>query len=640
MLKFFRKYNKVLLAVFMVLLMIVFVGGTALENLFAPQTNLVVATSLLGPIETSDRRRAAATTQILDAMGMPWQTPFGGGHEPLNTMDWVLLIREAERFQARASVAAVKASLGGREEIVDTISRRLRVKPSLVYMALAELRSVQTVAEAVTGVTVPSTAEVRRAARDALDRVKVNAVVLPAALFVDETAEFSDERLEAQLEAHRDAKPEAGMNFGYYVEPSLTAQYVTIDRDAIAERIRIPGHERKAKRYFDENREHDAAFRRPPKPTPPPDADADEPAEDEGEQDEAESPYLSWEEGKDAAMTAVRDQRAGEAVEQIANWLCNYDTERWLDIERGEDEYKPAPQGVVKLEYYPDMIEQIPATIAYPQAVTVTKTDEFFEDNAADVAGIGSATYRPRRGPHQSFATLAFRSQPIVPTIPAAAGGRRTDYLSLYQTCPFPLKDREGNLYVFRVVNSIPGHAAKSLAEVRDRVVDDLRLMDGHELAKSWAETLRYDEEAEGLEQAYSSDGELADLVAENKGSGGGFFTAAPVARVNRQLMAMGLNTGQTYVGGGIGMVPNDIVDKWFALEDTVEHMAVYELPDRAKTLVVEWVDTERAHFDEFDQIRGQLAEELATERQRTVVADWFDPEQIRARNGFELATR
>ncbi len=640
MLKFFRKYNKVLLAVFMTLLMIVFVGGTALQNLFTPQTNLVVAESLLGPIETSDRRRATATTRVLDAWGLPWETPFGPGHEPLNIMDWVLLVREAERFQARASVPAVKAWLGGSEEVVDTMSRRLRVKPGLIYEALAEMRSVQIVAEAMTGVSAPSTAEVRRAARDALDRVKVNAVVLPAALFVDETAEFSDERLEAQLEAHRDAKPEAGMNFGYYVEPSLTVQYVKIDRNAIAERIRIPDLERKAKRYFDENREGDPAFRRPPEKTPVPDADPDHPPEAEGEQGEAESPFLSWEQAKDAAMDAVRTQRAAEAAEQIANWMRIYDDEQWADVDRGEDRYKPAPEAVVNLEYYDKTIRKIPVTIAYPEAVTVATSGEFFRDNAGDVEGIGSATYRPRRGASRSFATMAFRSQPIVPTIPDGAGGRDIDYLSLYRTCPFPLGDQDGNIYVFRVAGSTPGHAAESPAEVRDRVVDDLRLTDGYELAKSWAETLRFDEDAEGLEEAYSSDGELADLVAENKGSGGGFFTSAPVARVNRDLLAMGLNTGQTYVGGGIGMVPSDMVDRWFALEDTVEHMAVYELPDRARVLVVEWVETERARFDEFEQMRGQLAQELATERQRTVVADWFDPEQIRARNGFELATR
>ena len=36
MMKWFRKHNKMLLAVFMVLLMIVFVGGTALQEILMP----------------------------------------------------------------------------------------------------------------------------------------------------------------------------------------------------------------------------------------------------------------------------------------------------------------------------------------------------------------------------------------------------------------------------------------------------------------------------------------------------------------------------------------------------------------------------------------------------------------------------
>ncbi len=51
MMKFFRKYNKVLLAVFMALLMIVFVGGSALQSLLAPQRDPVLAESALGPVK-------------------------------------------------------------------------------------------------------------------------------------------------------------------------------------------------------------------------------------------------------------------------------------------------------------------------------------------------------------------------------------------------------------------------------------------------------------------------------------------------------------------------------------------------------------------------------------------------------------
>ena len=58
MLKFFRRHNKKLLAVFMALLMIVFIGGSALESLLTPQSDWVVAESSLGSIGMADQRRA------------------------------------------------------------------------------------------------------------------------------------------------------------------------------------------------------------------------------------------------------------------------------------------------------------------------------------------------------------------------------------------------------------------------------------------------------------------------------------------------------------------------------------------------------------------------------------------------------
>ena len=43
----------------------------------------------------------------------------------------------------------------------------------------------------------------------------VNAVVLPAEMFVDETAEFPEEELEAQFEKFKDKERGEGLNFGY-----------------------------------------------------------------------------------------------------------------------------------------------------------------------------------------------------------------------------------------------------------------------------------------------------------------------------------------------------------------------------------------------------------------------------------------
>jgi hypothetical protein len=177
------------------------------------------------------------------------------------------------------------------------------------------------------------------------------------------------------------------------------------------------------------------------------------------------------------------------------------------------------------------------------------------------------------------------------------------------------------------------------VAEVRERIVADLQLLDGFELAKSWGESLRHFEDVEGLREAFDADGELAELFSERQGHGGGFFESTLVPRVNQALVDAGLDFGMSYVGGGIGMVPHDVVDQWFGLEDTVDHRGVFELSGRASMLVVEWVETFPATVEQFEAMKGRLANQIASRRMQDVIADWFNPENVRARNGFKLAS-
>ena len=105
MMKFFRKHNKKLLAVFMVLLMVVFVGGSALTYIATPSLDRKVANSKYGPITELDIAIAKQTTTLLTNSGyvfdgkQPMVNLRQGApvtNTPLTLKDWVLLVREAE----------------------------------------------------------------------------------------------------------------------------------------------------------------------------------------------------------------------------------------------------------------------------------------------------------------------------------------------------------------------------------------------------------------------------------------------------------------------------------------------------------------------------------------------------------------
>jgi hypothetical protein len=635
MMKFFRKHNKKLLAVFMVLLMVVFLGGSALDNLLQPDLNRVVANSNVGEISYFDHRLAEDTTFILEAVGLDWKRPLPGVAEPLDTIEWILLTREAKKLGMGSDSAMVRSTLAGAVGI-DELSRRLRRKPERILTAFAEFDSVQRAAQAVGGATAPSEAQVVTAARTALEKVRINTVLLPAGAFVQEDAEFTESRIAEQFEEYREREPGRGLEFGYYLPDAVQVEYIRIDRDAIAEEFRatrVKRLARKAEAYYGKRRETDPAFRRTPEETGD---DSEEPVE--GPPYEP-PPYLSWDDARDIAMNVVSKQEADEAVAQLAGWLDQRFSEHWLGAETDEGGYKQAPETVTGPGYYHKVLERIPPTIAFPDAVSIGTTGFFSADEADDVPVLGKASYLSERGGVEQLRTLAFRTKSIIPVLPNKKGLNPSDYLALFQTCRYVLTDADGGAFLFRVIDGRNGHIPESVDEVRERVVKDLRTLQAYETARARAESLRGCSAGLSLQESYDSDEELRELLESAPEGGGGYFEPPPFARASRFQAMLGGARGPVFVGSGVGSLPPDAVQRCFALEHAPEKTAVIEFEDEARIMVVEWQETQPAQGDDFLGMREQFVQQMARARSRGAVSDWLKPEQIRARNGFKLVS-
>lgn len=640
MMKFFRKHNKKLLAFFMVGLMIVFIGGSALQGLLTPQSNPVVANSNYGPVTLIDQKIANDQTNLLDLIGLDWRRPVPGGTKALETVDWIMLRREAKAMGAEVTPAAVRASATDQSffDLVNDVAQRLRIKPEVIHGAMADFRSVQQAAISVAGSTVPSEAELLSTARDALETVKIRAVLLPAEAFVDGSEQFSDTEIQAQFEKYRDKERGQGLNFGYFRPPSIQVQYIEIDRRKIAAAVGVANLDRKAKNYYEEHRTKDPAFRNNETP-PGPDPAAVGLVE--GPPAPPFIPYLDWESAKDIAVEALRKEYADQAAERIANWLVQYADESWLEVERGTDGYKIAPMNVATLDYYDDVVRHIPTTMAFPGTVSISTTDFFTAEEAPDVPELGGTAFRTGPGVSQPFAKLVFRTKAIVPTLPTDERTNAQDYLAPFQTCRFPLTDdKTGNLYIFRVVDAKPAHAPESVAEVRDQVVEDLRLSQAFEVAKRRAESLRACSATQSLQEAYEADADLVAFKEKAEGVNSGYVEPPPMSRVLKHQASRGRSPTGVFGGIGVGNLTNEVVDQCFALEHTDEKMKVFELKDRAAVLLAEWVETKPPDEDEFNTLRKQLVTQLAEARWRSAASAWLDPEKVRARTGFDLVTR
>lgn len=623
MMKFFRKHNKELLAVFMAMLMVVFIGGSALEGMLRPSINRVVASSALGEISYADQREAELVTNVLDRIGESWRSPLGTG-QVLNSVDWILLSREAKTVGTRVGEAAIRSTMTPQQ--LDTMSRQLKVKPTAIVHALEELISIKQTALTVAAGAAPSEAEIQSAARNVLEKVRINAVTFPAEAFVDEQWEFTDAEMQEQFEKYRDKEPLDGLNFGYYQAPAIRVQFFQIDRDKIADQLTIANIEKRARRYYDDNREKDRTFRRPADQMA---ASPDGPTPD---------PYLTWEEARELAERAVRTQQADEVAGRIADWLLSAANEPWINAERGDDGYKETPAAVESLDWFRDLIDKLPPSIAYPDAVTEWRSNFFTAEGANEVGMIGATFFIPERSSPTPFSNLVVKNKFMVPDISGNEVSNSAEFVAPFQPYPYPVKNRlTGSVFVFRVIEGRDGRPAESLDEVRDQVIADLRLKKAYDVAKARAENLASCDPEESLRILYESDPVLSDLKDTPERPGVNYYMPEPFARALKYEAVQGRPADGVMVFGGLGMLPNDVVDGLFALEYTPDHRGVFEIPERATFVVAEWVETNRPDDEAYLTLHEELSNQIAQRRRFEVLMSWMDPEQIRARNQFKL---
>ncbi len=628
MMKFFRKYNKTMMAVLMALLMVVFIGGSALQGMLTPSTDRVVATSSLGEITLLDQQEVSRMTEMIATMGMTWQQPVQLGYsKPLEEIDWILLIRETERLGLMLESANVRAAF--QADQLEQLSRRAKVKVEDLVEAARLYQSVRGAALTFVAASAPGEGEIRSLARDVLEMVQINAVMLPAKMLLDEGQEFTEAQIQAQFESGKAKERGAGLEFGYYRHPTTKVQFVSIDRDKLAGMVGVANLESKSKKLYDEMvQRSDRIIQRPA-------------VELEAVGDGPELPaLLSWEEAKEAVTQEVRRAQADQTAERIANWLIQRAGTAWLNSERGENGYRMTPEKVAESGYYRDLLGRLPRELNYPDAITVSESSYFTQENAVDIPYIGYSKYSPKRGIPTPFSKLAFLNEGIVPEITTDTPNR-SDYLAMYETCAYPLTNPiNGARYVFRVVATEAGRPAKSADEVRDEIVADLRLQAAYDSALGFAGSLHSCAVGEGLQEGYDTNLELVALRDTKEGADSGFIQPPPFSRLRSYQAASGRPDRGVFVGGGLGLISNDAVDACFALAEGGERVVILPMPERAEVVVAELVQVNAPIEEDFLDTRTQLIADVRSKRASEVIQNWLSSEQIRARNQLELVTR
>jgi hypothetical protein len=653
MMKFFRKYNRHLLAVFMAGLLVIWLGGTALEDMLKQdQSGDILATSKYGKITGADTALVESQTRLLDGLSasftlkgqnpppLSWQQRFGqfptAPGDQLDQIDWILLQREAHSLGIKVTPAEAKRSLirglGSSEKTLEIVATRSNVVVDRFYEAYAEVMAVQQMLSFFQLAAAPSEMTLRRTARDALEKASIELIKLPATSFVDTEQTFTDDELTAQFNEFRD-KPAVpgGIEFGYFVEPAIDLQYIRIDPSKVAELVvsNPDGVERQAFRYWQQNKETDARFR----------LSDERLVEELKKQEKATSngltpPKMSmyfedFADARSAAIDAVKLQKAESEANRIASELARKLADPWFDISVKDSEYKTAPDEVKRLAYYDEVIESVSAAKRHAEAVEVGLIKNIDRDRLAETDGVGTAQLERVDGSVLPLDFLAFNVEGLA-TIPDGERIDRSLFVSKWQTQIKPVVGDDGSIYLFRVTEVYEGREPTKLDEVRERVVADLRLKAGMMRAKEAAESIAAKDTGGPLKDIWGGETDLQDKITPDKGG----YSEPPAFARNRRMAE-----GQSRNISGVGLATREFIDTAFQLVADLENSraVAIELPAQAAWAVVKGKAILPVYEETFASQKNEIRRQLGNVNiEQLILVDWLNKKKIRERCGFQ----
>ncbi|NOX58258.1 MAG: hypothetical protein GXP29_05290 [Planctomycetes bacterium] len=653
MMKFFRKYNKHLLAVFMAFLLVFWLGGTALDDMFSPKaSNELIGSSKYGDVNSQDTVRAESNARLLDGLSrgatpkgqiprrLSWTAQFGttGGapSERLTNIDWVLLQREAKELGVEVSPQLAKQTLlsmlGAKDSDLEFLASRQNVVVDRYYEAFAEVLTVLQMLQSFESASLPSEPVLRQMARNGLERATVELVKFPGVSFADPDKTFTDEEMAAQFEEFKDkhAIPDS-LRFGYYIEPTVDLQYIRIEPAKI--RDLMPGDddsfERQAFRYWQQNQATDQRFRLP----------ADELVAAFAERREATTngvtpppitPYYdNFADARTVAIEVVRDEQANREANRIATELARKLADPWFEINAAKGEYKAAPDEVKKITYYDDVIASVSAAKRYTEVIEVGLLKEITQRGLSKTEGINAARLDLTNGRSLPLGALAFSVEGLA-EIPDDNDIDRSLYLSQWQTQSRPLFNDEGAIYLFRVTNTAEGHEPTGLAEVRDRVEADLRLLDGMKQAKAAAESFAAKDTGGPMKDLWGAETDLNDKITPDKG---GYFEPPGFVRGRK------IGEEQVRTVEGVGFVSQTFLDESFKLaaEGEDSKTAVVELADQAAWAVVKGKSFSPLYEETFNAQKAEMRRQMSQMIfQEMVQSNWLSAKKVRERTQFK----
>jgi hypothetical protein len=658
MMKWFRKHNKQLLAVFASALLVVWLGGQAFEKMFQPNPQAQVVGTVAGHKATvGEFQILRSRLELLDSMGIVWQVPWRNpwvmaqlnlperiqqdpimmaGARPLTgnrgMTQWWLLDREARQMGVTISTEQVQQFLrqaGRTDEELTAIRDRVNVSTEDLFATVAEYLRVSYAAVLASAGVQVTDPELKDLFVRTNDQVAIRYTLLPQEAFAAEKDPAASQPVtEAELQdlfnKYKDNLPGAGKyGFGYKIADRVSVQYVGASTDDIV-RTLPPVSEDRARKYFEAHREK---FQPPTPPTTQP----------------TSQPVVKFEDVKDRVIEQIRQDDAAQilrqSIEEIrATAFSEYSGSK-VDLDAGK-----VPTSLRNILE----VRRNEFSVAKKLPLVYRQTGLLTQEEAAREPGISSASAPGTQG-RLGFADYAFLVEK-----PGQKADVRSEEpvtrLKLYQ--PTTVRDEAGGnlrgMYVFRVVSQEAAHAPATLIEVKDQVQRDARTLQAYHKAEAAAQKLLASARDESLQAAFARQfPSLATRPATTRPSATPGSTQVEMFEQDAVTRARAIpgyfvyfNDSLTFPTRLLGIQNAeavlkacfDIADAGPASQPAGKRITLVDLPDQKAFVVVEVLSHKPANEPEFAKAKITLMAEMRIQKLRNFYAGWYNPDMIEKR--------
>lgn len=540
MFKFFRKYNKIILAVGGSILMVLFLLPN-LSGMFQPDPADESAGTVGGrELTVADTRRAHGELGILrqlglvdvvtDRQGQPFlvmaaviPSPYRQYTVPISSkssaeLQWLLMIEEARRhglYGSRVVAEQIKSSIP--EDRFSSVRKGANATDDIILNVLRRLVMVEQLNNLAMSPRRVSDPMVRHMVRDTMSSVTIEILELPAEMLLDEIDEPTEEELNKRFAINKadvpgNSKP---YGFGYRIPNRVKLEYLRFPLERIKESIQITDVDANAY-YLD----HPDQFLPQPEEESTDEETTGEEATETTPKPDPTKP-LPYADVRDKAFDLTKTARAQalrDRMLKFASGLLREQEMRWpRDDTSG---YYNIPDGLIPLE-----LETVAKAVQEEYGVLpdVVRIDEKWlkvPDDLLSLTDIGDAYLATGSGAaRQTYPLAAMRTaQGVFPgyidslrELKPPANHPLIPLRLQAKVVSRPMVDGSGDGYLVRASAAEASRVPTSLNEVREDVVRDVKRLKAYgKIAKSmngWLEAAQRD----GMEKLATNRGERYD---------------------------------------------------------------------------------------------------------------------------------